>query len=61
MQTQETKNTSNQSCLAAIREGGAVTTQGDVNTEYTCKIQFYIILALTISILGLVIFCTSTL
>ena len=42
--------------LQQIKEVGAVTTQEDVTTIYTCKIQFHIILALSISILGLVIF-----
>ena len=41
--------------LQQIREVGAVTTQGDVTTACTCKIQFYIILALSISIFGPVI------
>ena len=38
-----------------IKEVGAVKTQEDVNTACTYKIQIYIILALSISIFGLVI------
>ena len=38
------------------KEVGAVTTQEDVTTTCTCKIHFHIIVALCISILGLVIF-----
>ena len=39
-----------------VREVGAVTAEEDVTMTCSCKIQFYIILALSISILGLVIF-----
>ena len=39
-----------------IKEVGAVTRQENVTTACTYKIQFYIILALSISISGLVIF-----
>ena len=42
--------------LQQVREVGAVTTQDMVTTECICKIQIYMILALTITILGLVIF-----
>ena len=42
--------------LQPIKEVGSVTTQEDVNVKCTWKIQFYIILALSISIFGLVIF-----
>ena len=42
--------------LWQIKKIGAVTRQEDVTTVCTCKIQFYIILALNISIFGLVIF-----
>ena len=42
--------------LQEIREVGAATTQQDVTMACSCKIQFYIVLALSISILGLVIF-----
>ena len=42
--------------LQQRKEVSAVTTQEDVNVACTCKIQFYIILALSISIFGLVIF-----
>ena len=40
--------------LQQVREVGAVTMQGEVTTE--CKIQIYIILALTVTIFGLVMF-----
>ena len=40
--------------LQQVREVGAVTTQEGVTTE--CKIQIYIILALTVTIFGLVMF-----
>ena len=40
--------------LQQVREVGTVTTQEEVTTE--CKIQIYIILALTITIFGLVMF-----
>ena len=45
-------------CLALqqIREIGGVTTQEDVTMTCSCKIQFYIILAFSISIFGLEIF-----
>ena len=46
--------------LQQVREVGAVTTQEEVTTECICKIQIYIILALTITILSLVNFCNST-
>ena len=39
-----------------VREVDAVTKQEDVTMTCSCKIQFYTILALSISILGLVIF-----
>ena len=42
--------------LQQIKEVGIVTRQEDVTTAYTCKIQFYIILELSISSFGLVIF-----
>ena len=42
--------------LQQVKEVGAVTIQEDVTTACTCKIQFYIILSLSISIFGLVIF-----
>ena len=42
--------------LQQVREVGRVTTHGDVITVCTCKIQSYIILALSIPIFGLVIF-----
>ena len=42
--------------LQQVREVGAVTTQEEVIIAGTCKIRFYIILALSISILSLVIF-----
>ena len=42
--------------LKQVRQVGAPTTQEDVTMTCSCKIQFYIILALGISILGLVIF-----
>ena len=42
--------------LQEVREVGTVTTQKDVTMTCSYKIQFYIILALNISILGLVIF-----
>ena len=42
--------------LQQIKEVGAVTRQEDVTTACTCKIQFYIVWALSISIFGLVIF-----
>ena len=42
--------------LQQVREVGTVTTQEDVTTE--CKIQIYIILALTVTIFGLVMFAT---
>ena len=47
--------------LQQVRVVGAVTTQEDIIKACTCKIQFYIILALSISILGLVIFCSYAL
>ena len=49
-----TKNTNNQSCFTV--KVGTVSKQEDVPTACSCKIQFYIILMLSISILGLVIF-----
>ena len=42
--------------LQQVREVGTLTTQEEVTTACTCKIQFYIILALSISIFGLVIY-----
>ena len=42
--------------LQQIKEVGTVTIQEEVTTPCTCKIQFYIIFALSISIIGLVIF-----
>ena len=42
--------------LQQIREVGGVTRQEDITTTCDCTIQFYIILALSISILGIVIF-----
>ena len=42
--------------IQRVGEVGTVTTQNDVTMTCSCKIQFYIILALGISILGLVIF-----
>ena len=42
--------------LQQIKEVGTVTIQEVVNTECTCKLKFYIILVLSISIFGLVIF-----
>ena len=42
--------------LQQVREVGTVKRQEEVTTKYIYKIQIYIILALTISILGLVIF-----
>ena len=42
--------------LQQIKDIGAVTRQEDVTTACTCTIQLYIILALSISIFGLVIF-----
>ena len=42
--------------LQKVREVGTVTTQEDGTTACTCKIQFYIILALSILIFSLVIF-----
>ena len=40
--------------LQQVREVCTVTTQEEVTTE--CKVQIYIILALTVTIFGLVIF-----
>ena len=42
--------------LQQIKEVGEVATQEDITTACTCKFQFYIILALSISIFGLVNF-----
>ena len=42
--------------LQQVREVGAVTTQKELTTESTCKIQIYIILALPVEIFGLVMF-----
>ena len=42
--------------LQWVRELGTGTTQEEVTTACTCKIQFYIILALSISIFSLVVF-----
>ena len=42
--------------LLQIKEVGTVNNQEDITTVYTCKIQFYIILALSILIFGLVSF-----
>ena len=42
--------------LQQIKEVGQVTTQGDVTTAHTCKIQFNMNLASCISIFNLVIF-----
>ena len=42
--------------LRQVREVGAVTTQEEVTNEGICKVQLYIILVLTSTILGLVIF-----
>ena len=42
--------------LQQVREIGAITTQEDVTTSCTCKIQFNRTLALSISIFGLVNF-----
>ena len=56
MYTQETQNASNQSCFIANERSRCSNRQEDVTTTCTCKIQFYIILALSISIFTLVIF-----
>ena len=56
MQTQETQNTSNQSYFKQIKEVGTLAKQEDVTTACTCKIQFYIILALSITMFGQVMF-----
>ena len=45
--------------LQQIKEVDAVTAQEEVTTSCTCKIQFYIILALSISIFSLVIFAVK--
>ena len=42
--------------LQQIREVGAVTRQEDITSDCTCKMQWYIILMLSLSILGLVLF-----
>ena len=42
--------------LEQIKEVGAVARQEDVTTAHTCKNQIYIILALSISVFGLMIF-----
>ena len=42
--------------LQQVREVDAATTQEDVIMTCSCKILFYIMLALSISILGLMIF-----
>ena len=42
--------------LQQVRELGTVTRQKEVTTECTCKIQIYIILALTVTFFGLVMF-----
>ena len=42
--------------LQQITEVGAVATQEDILSEFTCKTQRYIILMLSLSILGLVPF-----
>ena len=42
--------------MQQVREVGEVTAQEEVTTECICKIQIYIILTFTITILGLVIF-----
>ena len=47
--------------LQQIKEVGATTTQENVTTACTCKIQFYIIFALSISIFILAIFFSSKL
>ena len=42
--------------LHQIKEVGTVTQQEDITTACTCKIQFYIILTLSVSVFSLVIF-----
>ena len=42
--------------LQQVREAGTVKMQEEITTECTCKIHIYIILALTSTILGLVMF-----
>ena len=42
--------------LQQMKEVGTITRQEDATTACTCKIQFYIILALSVSIFGTVIF-----
>ena len=42
--------------LQQVKEVVTVTTQEEVTTECTCKVQIYIILALTVTILSLVMF-----
>ena len=60
MQTQEMKISSNQSCFTAKKEVGMVAKQEHVSIiqdiECTCKIQWYTIIMLTLSILGIVFF-----
>ena len=53
MQTQETLVAS--LALQQVREASGIKTQEEVTTECTCKIKIYIILALTVTIFGLVI------
>ena len=55
MQTYETQNISNQSCFAVNKRSRCRTIWEDVFIN-TCKIQFYTILALSFSILGLVLY-----
>ena len=42
--------------LQLIKEVGEVTRQEDITSKFTCKTQWYIILMLSLSILGLVLF-----
>ena len=57
MQTEKFRTLVTSLALQQIREVGAVTTQGRCHyMTCTCKIQFYTILTLSISIFGLVIF-----
>ena len=45
--------------LQQIKEVGVVTTQEDITVECTCKIQWHTILMLSLSLLGLMIFCST--
>ena len=58
VQIHETQNSSDQSCLQQIKEVGSATGQEDIlsDIECTCKIQWYTILMVSFSLLGLMVF-----